>query len=138
MQYFLVSLRKENFEKLKESNFDMIGFPEKYRLIDRIELGEKFVLFVGSGKSLVVGILESTGKIYRDNNLFWDDYFPKRVKTKVHIILEEEKYVSMRQIKDGLSFINPDVKKFGVYLMKGVRKLSEEDYKYLYEKVVQK
>lgn len=102
MQHFLVSLRKENFEKLKESNFDMIGFPGKYRFIDEVEPRDKFVLYVGSGKSLVVGILEATGKIYWGNNLFWNDYFPKRVKTKVHVILEEEKYVSMRQIKDGL------------------------------------
>jgi hypothetical protein len=41
----------------------------------------------------------------------------------------------MKEIKNGLSFIDPIVKKIGVYLMQGLRKLSEEDYKYVLEKV---
>lgn len=54
---------------------------------------------------------------------------------KKYIILSDDNYVSMKEIKNGLSFINPDIKKFGVYMMQGLRKLSEEDYKYILKKV---
>lgn len=47
----------------------------------------------------------------------------------------DDEYVSMKEIKNGLSFINPDAKKFGVYMLQGLRKLSEEDYKYVLKKV---
>lgn len=134
MQYFLVSLRYENYCKLLESDFELIGFPGKYTLIDSIKQGDKFVLYIGSGKSLIPGILEADGELYWDNEMLWDDIFPKRVKTKKYKILEEN-FVSMKEIKNGFSFIKPEVKKFGVYFMKGVRKLSEEDYKYICEKV---
>lgn len=52
-----------------------------------------------------------------------------------NIVLDEKKYVSMREIKDGLSFIRPEVKKFGVYFMQGLRELSEEDYNFILRKV---
>lgn len=41
----------------------------------------------------------------------------------------------MRDIKDGLSFIRSEVKKFGVYFMQGLRELSEEDYNFILRKV---
>jgi len=44
----------------------------------------------------------------------------------------------MKEIKNGLSFIRPEVKKFGVYFMQGVRELSEENYNYILRKVEKK
>lgn len=135
MKYFIVSLRYENFLQLKESGYKLLGFPEFSRKIEYTKPGDKFILYVGSGKSLIPGILEATSEMFVDRNLIWDDYFPKRIHTKQYIVLDEKKYVSMREIKDGLSFIRPEVKKFGVYFMQGLRELSEEDYNYILRKV---
>lgn len=62
------------------------------------------------------------------------EYLSQMSMNEKHIVLAKDKYVSMKEIKKGLSFINPGVKKFGVYLMQGLRKLPE-DYKYILEKV---
>ncbi|MCM1235259.1 MAG: EVE domain-containing protein [Ruminococcus flavefaciens] len=135
MNYFLVSLRYDNFKQLQESGFEVIGFPEHSKMIESVKPGDKFVLYIGSQKSLIPGVVEAASECFWDNELIWDDIYPKRVKMKVDIMLKPENYVSMKEIKNGLSFINPEVKKFGVYLMKGIRKLSEQDYSYIMEKV---
>ena len=49
-----------------------------------------------------------------------------------------EKYVEMRLIKDGLSFIKPEVIRFGVYFMNGLKKLKIEDYDYIYKHCINK
>lgn len=133
--YFLVSVRYSNFEQLKNNDFKVIGFPEHSKMIESVLPGDNFIIYIGSGKSVIAGIVEATSECYWDTELLWDDIYPKRVKMKKYIILPETKYVSMKEIKNGLSFINPDVKKFGVYLMQGIRKLSDSDYKYILEKV---
>ena len=135
MNYYMVSHRQSNFEQLIEHDFEVIGFPEYSRQIEQVKPGDKFVLSVGSGKSMIPSIVEATSEYFGDNELFWDDIYPKRVRMKKNIILAKDNYVSMKEIKNGLSFINHDVKKFGVYLVQGLRKLSEEDYKYILEKV---
>lgn len=135
MNYYMVSLRQSNFQQLLEHDFEVIGFPEYSKQIEMVKPGDKFVLYIGSGKSMIPGIVEATSECYWDNELLWDDVYPKRVRMKKHIILSDDKYVSMKEIKNGLSFINPNVKKFGVYMMQGLRKLSEEDYKYILKKV---
>ena len=137
METFLVSLRISNYQQLLENYFKEIGFPDRYTLIDNIQPGDKLVLYIGSGKSLVAGILEVTSNIYWNNELIWDEFFPKRVTTMPQIILPMNKAVDMRKIKNGLTFINPDIKKYGSYFMKGVRKLSLQDYEYLKEKILE-
>ena len=138
MSYFLVSVRYDNYLQLKETDFKLIGFPAYSKRIESIEPGDKFILYIGSGKSLIPGIIESTSQMFWSTEFLWDDIFPKRIKTKKYIMLNQNNYVSMREIKNGLSFINPDVKKFGVYFMQGLRELSEEDYSYIYKKVAEK
>ena len=135
MKYFLVSLRYDNFLQLKNSGYKLLGFPKFSRKIETVKPGDKFILYVGSGKSIVPGILEAKSEMFIERNLIWDDYFPKRVSVQKYILLDDEKYVSMREIKNGLSFIRPEVKKFGVYFMQGLRELSEEDYNYILRKV---
>lgn len=135
MKYFIVSLRYENFLQLKSSGYKLLGFPEFSRKIEATKPGDKFILYIGSGKSVIPGILEATSEMFIERNLIWDDYFPKRIHTKEYITLDEDKYISMKEIKNGISFIRPEVKKFGVYFMQGLRELSEEDYNYILRKV---
>ncbi len=138
MRYFIVSLRFDNFLQLKESNYRVIGFPEHCKMIESVQPGDKFILYIGSGKSLIPGIIEASSEMFWKSDLIWDDIFPKRIKAKEYLMLQDDKYVSMREIKNGLSFIRPEVKKFGVYFMQGLRELSAEDFKYIYGKVAEK
>jgi predicted RNA-binding protein len=112
MNYYLVFLRYDNFIQLDETDFEVIGFPEHSKMIESAKLGDKFILYIGSNKSLIPGIVEATSECYWDNELIWDDIYPKRVRMK--IVMKPEDYISMKKIKNGLSFINPEVKKFGV------------------------
>lgn len=131
----MVSIRLDNFLQLREAGYNMLGFPKYSRMIESVKPGEKFILYIGSVKSKISGILEATSEVFIKKDLIWDDYFPKRIYTKQYIILNDDMYVSMREIKNGLSFIRPEVKKFGVYFMQGLRELSEDDYLYLLKKV---
>ena len=135
MNYFLISLRYENYKQLCESNFSEIGLPEHSRLVETIVPGDRIVLYVGKPKSGIPGIIEATSSMFISRTMLWDEFFPKRITAKPFLMLSDEEFVSMRNAKNGLSFVRPELKKFGVYFMQGIRKLSEADYNYLYEKV---
>lgn len=134
-RFYIVSVRYENYKQIREDHFSRIGFPGKGKRPDDIKIGDKLVLYVGSRKSIVVGVLEVTSKMIWSNELVWDDIFPKRFETKPILVLPEKKGVDMRDIKNGLSFINPSIKKFGVYFMTGLKEINEDDYIYIYEKL---
>ncbi len=128
-------MRLDNFLQLKDTGFNMLCFPDYSRMIESIKPGDKFILYIGPGGLQIPGILEATSEVFIKNDLIWDDYFSKKINTKKYIILNNDTYVSMQEIKNGLLFIRPEVKKFGVYFMQGLRELSEDDYLYLLKKV---
>ena len=101
-------------------------FPEFSRKIESKKPGDKLIIYIGSGKLLIPGILEADRREFVERNLFREHYFPSRVQTKHCIVLDEKKYVSMRKIKDDLSFIRPEVKKFCVYFMQELRKCQKK------------
>lgn len=51
------------------------------------------------------------------------------------MILDKKQFLNMSEIKNGLSFIDPEIKKYGVYFMMGIKQLNENDFQYLYEKI---
>lgn len=136
MRYYLISLRIDNYKQLASSNYSVVGLPEYSRMVEKIQPGDKIVLYVGKPTTGIPGIIEATSSMFVDHSLLWDDFFPKRIHAKPYIMLPEGTSVSMREVKNGLSFIRPELKKFGVYFMQGIRELSCADYTYLYEKVV--
>ncbi len=136
MHYFLISLREENYQQLVSSGFRLVGLPEYSRIVERIQPGDIIALYVGRPASGIPGFIEATSPMFMDHSLLWDDYFPKRIHAKVNYMLPQGCFVPMRDIKNGLSFVRPEVTKFGVYFMQGIRELNKSDFDYLYEKVV--
>ncbi|GEM_PF-1902014 len=136
--FYIVTLRYDNFLQLKDNDFSLIGFSERSKIAEKLKQGDKLVIYIGSRVSKIAGIIEINSTLIWDNDLIWDDIFPKRYKTNKVIILDPEKYVEMRLIKDGLSFIKPEVIRFGVYFMNGLKKLKIEDYDYIYKHCINK
>lgn len=130
-RHYIVSVRKENFDELKKSNFSLIGFPDRCKIADSLKMGDKLIVYVGSRVSVVAGIIEVASEMKYETTLLWDDIFPKRFKTKPLILLEEKKYLPMAKIKNGLSFIDPSIIKYGVYFMSGIKIINDEDYNYI-------
>ena len=132
MQGYIISLRKDNYESIKNSGYSMVGFTESCRIVEAVEPGDVLIMYLASGISKFVGTLRVKEKYYWDNELVWDDIYPKRLKTEPIDILSPETGVDVRLIKNDLSFItNKEMKKFGVYFMQGIRKLTSKDFDYI-------
>jgi len=132
MKYYLTSLRKENYEVIESNNFNLIGFNEHSQIADKLEIGDVIILYIGSRVSQIAGYVTVTEKSYWDTNLIWDDVFPKRVKIKPGIILNDK--VDVRQIIEELSFVK-NKKRYGMSFLAGLRKLPDEDGKMIIEEI---
>lgn len=135
MNYYLVSLRNENYEIIRQNGFSIMGFPERSHIVEGVEPGDKLVLYVGSRKSVIAGIAEVKSKFFYDNELIWDDIFPKRIRIKEYRILEPHQYIPIRSLINSLSFVDKTKERYGMYFMQAIRKLSDEDYKTLFDAV---
>ena len=132
MSYYLTSLRKENFEVLEKNGFSTIGFNEKSRMADRLNNGDIIVLYIGSRVSKIAGYIVVDSKCYWDNDMIWDDVFPKRIKTFPSCILKN--MIDIREIVDKLSFVR-NKQRFGMSFMSGLRSLPELDGKFLIKEI---
>lgn len=130
MNYYIVTLRRSNFEIIQDNNFSMIGFSDHSKIAERIVEGDRFIIYL-SGKSVVVGELEAKGSYKWDTSLVFDDIYPKRIDMRQVCILKKDSWIKMKEIKNGLSFIDPKNEKYGVYFMNTPKRLNEKDYKYL-------
>lgn len=130
---YIVSLRYENYELFRDNQFKVIGFPEKCKVAELLQPGDRLVLYIASRKSKIAGILEISKKLKWCNDLIFDDFFPRRYETKVICMLEENKMPDMGNVKNHLSFIDPKNKKWGVYFMKALVKITKKDYNYIYD-----
>lgn len=130
MRYYLASLRKENYEILKNIEFSIIGFNNKSLIADEMEPGDVIIIYIGSRVSKIAGIVEVTGKCKWNTELIWDDIFPKRIPIKPIIILDDEKMINIRDLLDGIKFVK-NKEKYGVYFFSGVKHLSKEDGNYI-------
>lgn len=130
MAYYLTSLRKENFDILKDNNFSLIGFNESSHIADCLLKGDYIIIYIGSRKSKIAGYIEVLDSVYWDTTIIWDDIFPKRVKAKPVCILSADKQINIRQHINKLEFIS-NKQRYGMSFMLGLRKLNENDGKYL-------
>lgn len=130
MAYYLTSLRKENFDILRENNFSLIGFNESSHVADELMQGDYIVIYIGSRKSKIAGFVEVLDSVYWDTTLIWDDIFPKRVKVKPICILSDEKQIDIRQHIKHLEFVS-NKERYGMSFMSGLRKIDDSDGKYL-------
>lgn len=134
MNYYLTSLRKENYEILEDNNFELIGFNEKSHLAEKLQSGDIIILYIGSRVSKIAGYVSVTDKYYWDTELIWDDVFPKRVKIKPIRILEAAKMIDIRALIPSLSFVT-NKERYGMSFLAGLRQIPEEDAKYMIEQV---
>ena len=128
---YIVSMRYQNFQKVKENGFSYIGFPERSVLAKHLNVGDLLFLYIGSRKSKIAAMVEVDSEMIWKNDLIWDDLFPTRYQIRPISVLPPDHYIDMRSIKNGLSFINPEIERFGVYFMSGIKKITDEDSKYL-------
>lgn len=135
MNYYLVSLRYENYEVIKEEGFSIMGFPNRSQIVESVEPGDKLVLYIGSRKSVIAGIVEATSEFFLDNELLWDEVFPKRINIREYKILKPQNFIPIKSLINGLSFVDETKKRYGLYFMQAIRKLSKEDYKLFYDVV---
>lgn len=130
MTYYLTSLRKENFDILKDNNFSLIGFSESSHIADSLLRGDYIIIYIGSRKSKIAGYIEVLDSVYWDNTIIWDDVFPKRVKIRPRCILSHDKQIDIRKHINELEFVS-NKERYGMSFMSGLRKISDNDGKYL-------
>ena len=133
MKGYLISLRKNNYESIRKSEYSVVGFTKNCHIVENIKPDDKLIIYIASGISKIVGILNVEDKVYWDTEMLWDEVYPKRLRTSPSIILPNDEWIDVREIKNNLSFItNKDIPKFGVYFMHGIRRLNDADFDYLF------
>jgi predicted RNA-binding protein len=129
MKYYIISVRKDNFNIIKDMGFNLIGFSQKEKRLKDFKKGDILILYIGSRISCFGAILEViSDNIIYDNTLIWDDIFPNRIITKPIIILDKNNYVYVSNIKDKLSFIKREDISFGMYFQRTIREINQNDY----------
>lgn len=128
--YFMVVENYENWLKTKQKNFAEKAFKDgQSRIIIRsIESGDLFIYYVSSGISALGGIVQVTSPIYKQSDLYWDDYYNLRFKTKPIVILEEPNFVPFRPLIHDLDFVR-NKSKWANYVYHSIRRISTGDFK---------
>lgn len=129
--FFIVSLRKESWEVIKNNNFSFIDFPERYiKSISNLKKNSKIIIYIGSRISEFKAILEVTDDIIYDNKEWiWDSIYNKRKKTKLLFLLKHG--VKVSEIITELSFVkNKDIN-YGSYFQHPIRKIDLQTYTYI-------
>lgn len=134
MNYYLTSLRKENYEIIEENGFNLIGFNEKSLLAEQLSKGDILIIYIGSRESKIVGYIEVVDKYYWDNELIWDDIFPKRVKIKPKVILNDSSKINVKDLVSKLSFVS-NKKRYGMSFLAGIRRIPAVDAVYIIEEI---
>lgn len=124
MNYYLTSLRKKNYEILENNGFRLIGFNERSHLAEKLEPGDLIFVYIGSRVSKIAGYVIVNDKFYWDNELLWDDVFPKRVKIEPGVILKEK--IDIRSLIDRLSFVKNKLR-YGMSFLAGLREIPCDD-----------
>jgi len=127
--YFMVVENYENWLKTKQKNFTEKAFKDgQSRVIIRsIRPGDLLAYYVSSGISALGGIVEVALPMYRRTDLYWDDYYNLRFKTKPIIILEEPNFVPIRPLIKDLDFVKAQ-RRWGNYVYHSIRKISTSDF----------
>lgn len=134
MNYYLTSLRKENYEIIEENGFNLIGFNEKSLLAEQLSKGDILIIYIGSRESKIAGYIEVVDKYYWDNELIWDDIFPKRVKIKPKVILNDSSKINVKDLVSKLSFVS-NKKRYGMSFLAGIRRIPAADAVYIIEEI---
>jgi hypothetical protein len=108
--YWLDLFTGTTWEEFLRSGGTVSGFSEKrWTTLQKMKPGDYLLCYM-TGISRWIGILEVTGKPYRDTTPIWKDAeFPSRVPVKILVALKPETGVPIFELRDKLSiFANLD------------------------------
>ena len=127
--HFMVVENYDNWLKTKQKNFTEKAFKDRQsRIIIRsIKAGDLLIYYVSSGISGLGGIVEVTSSIYTQSDLYWDDFYNLRFKTKPIVILEERQFVPFRPLVENLDFVK-NKHKWANYVYHSIRIISTSDF----------
>ena len=108
MAYWVVTERYENWLIDKQMGFTVFGVSEsKRKLASRIVAGDSIITYISSGRSCFSDLREATVNGVTELGIKgrYDDPFPFAIRTKPVLILQEEKWISIKDIARDLSFL---------------------------------
>lgn len=107
MDHWLLVERIENWEIDKREGFQKFGIPERRRVLaGQIQKGDLLIFYISSGISMFADIREatSTGTKQLPFGGDYDTAYPLSVSTRPYLILERNRWITIRSLVDKLSF----------------------------------
>ena len=136
MQAWIVVGSPENFELLRERNFDICAFKaSRQKQSSEMQPGDRIVHYL-TGVVQFGGIVEVTGEMFEDTTDIGlrseskeNESYPYRIPTKPAVIPPPGDYIEVREITDLLDktrALGP--KKLGMAFRGNLHKISQADY----------
>ena len=136
MTYWLDLFTGTTWKEFREAGGKVSGFREsRWSYVQKIKLGDYFLCYL-TGVSRFVGVIEVTGKAYKDNKPIWaNEPFPCRLPVRILISLEPQYGVPVFDLRDRLScFLNASTPKAWTGAFRGSpSKWSNEDGQVVFE-----
>lgn len=102
--YWLDLFTAATWQEFIEHGANITGFrSSRWNTVQKIKIGDYFICYL-AGVMRFVGILQVSGKAYKDNSVIWkDEDFPCRLPVTSVITLEPETAVPIKELRDQLS-----------------------------------
>jgi hypothetical protein len=109
VNYWLDLFTPKTWQEFLDSGAEITGFREtRWSTVQKIAKGDCMLCYL-TGVSRFVGVLEVTGKPFKDTKKIWsDEEFPCRIKVKHVSTLTPETGVPVKQLAGKLSFLPED------------------------------
>jgi hypothetical protein len=102
--YWLDLFSHRTWSEFLNAGGTVTGFrASRWKTAQQIKAGDRFLCYL-TGVSRWIGLLEVTGRAYRDDTPIWsDDAFPVRLPVKLLLALDAEVAVPIMELRDELS-----------------------------------
>ena len=136
MQAWIVVGSADNFELLRERDFDVVAFKaSRTKQASQMQPGDRIVFYLTKVVEFG-GVVEVTSEAFEDDSDIGlrsdskeDEAFPNRIRTRPHVIAEQGDYVDVREITDLLDKTRKfGPKKLGMAFRGNLHKISQGDY----------
>lgn len=132
VNYWMFIINEQNWKIVIKEN--IIGSKNKNKIIS-IEKNDIVVIYVKSPLAAITGFFKVINNYNDNTRIFTGELYPYRLKLNPIKILKDP--ISIKSIINELSFIKNKTKWFTHFFgVKGVRKLSQNDYKVIFKKIV--
>lgn len=136
MQPWIVVGSPDNFELLRERNFDLCAFKSsREKQSSEMQPGDRIVHYL-TGDVRFGGIVEVTGVMFQDSadlglrsKAKVGEEYPYRIPTRPVVILDPDAYIDVRDITDQLDKTRKlGPKKLGIAFRGNLHRISDADY----------